>query len=215
MAGVIAAPRDGLSVAGVAWGSNLLSVRQSDGVANVSSGDAKQSVRIAAQGGAQVIVMGWQSMNWWWQVSDEIKYWHRNRPILFVAAAGTSGCGDGILDSNVVFPADMGEVVAVTGAALPRRRHPLRHPLRQAGGADRLPGRAHHGPARGGGGGDRRELQRHRRRRRDRRADLVAQPGDDARPAAAAALESGALYPNRNGSRGYGLVDARKAVAGS
>jgi serine protease len=215
MAGVIAAPRDGISVAGVAWGANLLSVRQSDGVANVSSGDAKQSVRIAAQGGAQVIAMAWQSMNWWWQVSDEIKYWHRNRPILFLGAAGTSGCGDGILDSNVVFPAEMGEVVAVTGQRYPDNV---------------IPCGIHYGkqveltayldvPTTG-----------------QATADVVGIGGSSNATAVVAGIaaltwshnphltrdqlrqrlwSSGALFPDRNGSRGYGLVDARKAVAGS
>lgn len=119
MAGIIAAPRDGQSVGGIAYRSSFVSVRQADGVAAVSSSDAKYSVRAAAQNGSQIIVMAWESLNWWWQVSDEIEYWHYNRPILFFGAAGTSGCWDGILDSNVVFPADMPEVVAVTGVSYP------------------------------------------------------------------------------------------------
>lgn len=40
------------------------------------------------------------------------------------APAGTSGCWDGILDSNVVFPADMPEVVAVTGVSYPAAASP-------------------------------------------------------------------------------------------
>ncbi len=119
MAGIIAAPRDGANVGGIAYRSNLVSVRQANGVAAVSSSDAKYSVRTAAQNGSQVVVMAWESLNWFWQVSDEIEYWHYNRPILFFGAAGTSGCWDGILDSNVVFPADMPEVVAVTGVTYP------------------------------------------------------------------------------------------------
>ena len=119
MAGIIAAPRDGVNVGGIAYRANLVSVRHADGVAAVSSSDAKYSVRGAAQNGSKVVVMAWESLNWWWQVSDEIEYWHYSRPILFMGAAGTSGCGDGILDSNVVFPADMPEVVAVTGVTYP------------------------------------------------------------------------------------------------
>ena len=119
MAGVIAAPDDGSGVIGVAWGANLINVRHADGVANVSSSDARASVRSAAQNGSKIVSMAWQSMNWWWQVSDEIKWWHYNRSILFVAAAGTSGCGDLIPDNNVVFPAEMSEVVAVTGISYP------------------------------------------------------------------------------------------------
>lgn len=119
MAGIIAAPRDGRSVGGIAYRSNFVSVRHGDGVAAVSSGDAKYGVRAAAQNGARIMVMAWESLNWYWQVSDEIEYWHYGSPILFFGAAGTSGCGDGILDSNVVFPADMPEVVAVTGITYP------------------------------------------------------------------------------------------------
>jgi subtilisin family serine protease len=119
MAGIIAAPRDGASVGGIAYRSNLISVRHANGVAAVSSSDAAASVRGAAQNGSQVVVMAWESLNWWWQVSDEIEYWHYGRQVLFLGAAGTSGCGDGILDSNVVFPADMPEVMAVTGITYP------------------------------------------------------------------------------------------------
>jgi subtilisin family serine protease len=124
MAGVIAAPDDSIGVISVAWGANLVNVRHADGVANVSSSDARASVRAAGQNGSRIVSMAWQSMNWWWQVSDEIKWWHHNRGVLFLAAAGTSGCGDLIPDNNVVFPAEMGEVVAVTGITYPDGRVP-------------------------------------------------------------------------------------------
>jgi subtilisin family serine protease len=119
MAGIIAAPWDGRNVAGIAYRASLVSVRHASGVAAVNSSDAAASVRLANQQGAQVIVMAWESLNWLWQVSDEIEYWHYGRQVLFFGAAGTSGCGDGILDSNVIFPADMPEVVAVTGITYP------------------------------------------------------------------------------------------------
>jgi subtilisin family serine protease len=119
MAGIIAAPWDGRSVAGIAYRSSLISVRHASGVAAVDASDAASSVRAANQYGAQVIVMAWESLNWMWQVSDEIEYWHYSRQVLFFGAAGTSGCWDGILDSNVIFPADMPEVVAVTGVTYP------------------------------------------------------------------------------------------------
>ncbi len=119
MAGIIAAPWDGQNVGGIAYRASLVSVRHASGVAAVSSSDAAASVRLANQHGAQVIVMAWESLNWLWQVSDEIEYWHYSRQVLFLGAAGTSGCWDGILDSNVIFPADMPEVVAVTGVTYP------------------------------------------------------------------------------------------------
>jgi subtilisin family serine protease len=214
MAGVIAAPHDGKNVLGVAWGANLISIRHADGVANVSSSAARQSVRIAAQNGAQVVSMAWQSMNWFWQVSDEIKYWHYRRPILFLAAAGTSGCGDLIPDNNVVFPAEMGEVVAVTGILYSDRRIPCgihygkqvellafldvpttgEHPtsIVSVGGSSNATGIVagiaalawSHEPS----------LTRDALRQRLR--------------------ESGDLFPTRDPRRGFGLVDAVKAVGG-
>jgi subtilisin family serine protease len=119
MAGIISAPWDGQSVGGIAYRASLVSIRHASGVAAVNSSDAAGSVRAANQYGAQVIVMAWESLNWLWQVSDEIEYWHYSRQVLFFGAAGTSGCWDGILDSNVIFPADMPEVVAVTGVTYP------------------------------------------------------------------------------------------------
>jgi hypothetical protein len=41
--------------------------------------------------GGKIVTMSWQSMNWWWQVSNEIEYWTNRHPndLLFFAAAGT------------------------------------------------------------------------------------------------------------------------------
>lgn len=214
MGGIIAAPRDGRSVTGVAWKSNLISVRQADGVAAVSSSDAKYSVRGAAQNGSDVVVMAWESLNWWWQVSDEIEYWHYNYPILFLGAAGTSGCGDGILDSNVVFPADMPEVVAVTGITYP-------------GGG--IPCGIHYGseveltayldvPSTGqytadvvgmGGSSNATAVM----------GGIAAlawsySPGLTRNQLRARLQQAGAYYPNRHSKEGYGLVNALKAVRG-
>lgn len=120
MAGQMAAPRNGQNAVGVAWGANLVSVRMAGGVLSVDSEAAKHSIRLAAQNihsrsGGKIITMAWQSVNWLYQVSDEIQYWYYNHPIFFIAAAGTSECDDPALDGNVVFPADQSEVFAVTG----------------------------------------------------------------------------------------------------
>ncbi len=53
-------------------------------------------------------------VNYLYQVSDEIKYWHYNFPILFIAAAGSDPTHV-VPDGNVTFPGDMGEPVTVTG----------------------------------------------------------------------------------------------------
>jgi subtilisin family serine protease len=214
MAGVLAAPDDGQGVQGVAWGANLVNVRHANGVANISSSAARASVRAAGQANSRIISMAWQSMNWWWSVSDEIRWWHRNRGVLFFGAAGTSGCGDLIPDSNVIFPAEMGEVVAVTGVSYPD------------GG---IPCGIHHGkqveltayldvPTSGRYTGE--------------VTSIGGSSNATAIVAGIAALawqanpsltrdqlrvrlqESAALYPYRSTTMGFGLVDAHEAVTG-
>ena len=214
MAGIIAAPWDGQSVGGIAYRSNLVSVRHSSGVAAVNSSDAKASVRLANQNGAQVIVMAWESLNWLWQVSDEIEYWHYSRQVLFFGAAGTSGCWDGILDSNVIFPADMPEVVAVTGITYP-------------GGG--VPCGIHHGsdveltsyldvPSTGqttgavvgmGGSSNATAVV-------GSVAALVwsRNPGMTRDQVRARLHQTARNYPTRNSEEGYGLVNAYRAVTG-
>ena len=214
MAGALAAPMDGNGVTGVAWGADLVSVRHADGVAAVSSSDAKYAVRGAAQNGSDVIEMAWQSLNWFWQVSDEIEYWHATRPILFVAAAGTSECGGLIFDDNVVFPADMPEVMAVTGVSYPD------------GG---LPCGIHYGsevevtayldvPTTGEFTGDLTGIGG------SSNASAVvsgiaalawsANPRWSRDELRARLQQAGAGYPNRDSRVGYGLVDALEAVTG-
>jgi serine protease len=212
MAGVIAAPHDGKGVIGVAWGANLVNVRHANGVANVSSSDARASVRAAGQAGSRIVSMAWQSMNWWWQVSDEIRWWHHNRGLLFLAAAGTSGCGDLIPDNNVVFPAEMGEVVAVTGISYPGGGMPcgihygsqveltafLDMPT-----TGRLPGEITSigGSSNATGvvaGIAALAWQAHPTLTRDQLRQRLQR--------------SGANFPTRNGREGFGLVDASRAV---
>lgn len=215
MAGIIAAPRDGANVGGIAYRSNFVSVRQADGVAAVSSSDAKASVRAAVQNGAQIVVMAWESLNWWWQVSDEIEYWHYSRPVLFMGAAGTSGCGDVIWDDNVVFPADMPEVVAVTGVTYP------------SGG---VPCGIHYGPEV--------ELTAYLDIPSTGRntADVVGMGGSSNATAVAGSVaalvwsrnpgltrdqlrarlqQTASYWPNRHPREGYGLINAYRAVSGT
>ena len=214
MAGIIAAPWDGQNVAGIAYRASLVSVRHASGVAAVSASDAAASVRLANHNGAQVIVMAWESLNWLWQVSDEIEYWHYGRQVLFFGAAGTSGCWDGILDSNVIFPADMPEVVAVTGVTYP-------------GGG--VPCGIHHGSDV--------ELTSYLDVPSTGRytADVVGMGGSSNATAVAGGIaalvwsrnptmtrdqvrarlqQTAQYYPSRNCEEGYGLMNALKAVRG-
>ena len=214
MAGIIAAPRNGQNVGGIAYRANLVSVRHANGVAAVSSSDAKYSVRGAVENGSRVVVMAWESLNWWWQVSDEIEYWHYSTPVLFLGAAGTSGCGDGILDSNVVFPADMPEVMAITGITYP-------------GGG--IPCGIHRGSDV--------ELTAYLDVPSTGRysADVVSMGGSSNATAVVGSIaalvwsynpgmtrdqlrarlqQSGSYYPSRHSEQGYGVVNALKAVRG-
>jgi subtilisin family serine protease len=124
MAGVIAAPRDGKTVSGIAYGASLISIHQADGTAKVDSDAAAEAIRIAGQNmywrnGGKIIVMAWQSLNWLYQVSDEIQFWYYNFPIFFIAAAGTDPVDVVVPNGNVTFPADQSEVFAVTGVDYP------------------------------------------------------------------------------------------------
>jgi subtilisin family serine protease len=111
-AGVIAAPRDGFGPVGVAWKSNLVATRIANGVVNVNSDDAQHGIRntlsaMEGEPGPKIVSMSWQSMNWWWQVSNEIDYWKGRYPsdLLFFGAAGTS-----LVDWQECTPAALGLV---------------------------------------------------------------------------------------------------------
>ena len=96
-AGVVAAARDGRGPVGVAWKSNLVATRTANDVLAVNSNDAQHAIRntlYAMDGvpGPKVVTMSWQSLNWWWQVSNEIDWWQNRHPnnLLFFGAAGTT-----------------------------------------------------------------------------------------------------------------------------
>lgn len=124
-AGIIAAPRNGISMVGVAYSSSLIGVFSYGGVVYPSSawGNAVSSIRTAASLGARVISMPWGLYDPFLgpvyspAVAAEISYWAApgaGRDVLFVGAAGTS---PPLLSQNwVVFPAAMPEVLAVSGA---------------------------------------------------------------------------------------------------
>lgn len=116
MAGVLAAPLNGYGVVGVAWKSNLASIRQANTVMDVNSNDAQQAIRDAAIHGATVIVTAWQSINWMNAVENEIELWYYGYDRMFVGAAGTWKPCDLTSSNNVIFPAEMVEVLAVSPA---------------------------------------------------------------------------------------------------
>jgi hypothetical protein len=115
LASVVAAPRNGASIVGIAWKADIVSVRQDDDVLNLSVNDAAMAIRLAAQNNSRIILLAWGSHDYWSTISDEIQYWYYSslQP-LFIGAAGTStGCDQPGRD-NVIFPADLGFVMAVS-----------------------------------------------------------------------------------------------------
>jgi hypothetical protein len=218
MAGIIAAPRDGNTVSGIAYGANLISIHQANGVATVDSDAAAQSIRIAAQSmywrqGGKIIVMAWQSLNWLYQVSDEIQYWYYNYPIFFIAAAGTDPATV-VPNGNVTFPADQSEVFAVTGVDYPSgmvcdRCH-YGSPVQLAAYVRQPTTGEHAGQvaAIGGSSGATAVV-----------AGVAAQvwsryPWYTVSDLRARLRFSGHLSPNRSGDIGWGVVNAHKALGG-
>lgn len=111
MAGVIAAPRDGRGVMGVAWGANLLSVRVDDDVFLTNVAATRLGIRRASDLGARVISLALGTEAYYSSIADEIAWHYYNRDRLFFAAAGTSGCGPGL--HSVVFPGSLETVTTV------------------------------------------------------------------------------------------------------
>jgi subtilisin family serine protease len=121
-----AGPNDGKNSVGVAWKSNLVMVRHDFDVfadpfypGGVSDAyQAGQAISRAGENGAKIIAMAWGAAESSPYISDIIDSWHYGaNQVLFVGAAGTSGC-DLYLDwlkDEIPFPARKGEVVAVTG----------------------------------------------------------------------------------------------------
>lgn len=117
VAGVIAAPMNGTSVVGVAWKANLASAHHSSQLGNVSATDAQQAIRDVGEHGARVVELAFQSVNWLNAVEDEINYWWWWRDVVFVGAAGTYTASCYFQSSNnVMFPAEMDAVIAVSAA---------------------------------------------------------------------------------------------------
>lgn len=112
------APRDGQNIVGVAYQANAYAVRALDSPLGGPGqwGEIREGVRRAALN-ADIVSM---SFGWSWgnsSVASTIRQYYynpkpsTNRRVLFIAAAGSDTQWLG----NVSFPADMDEVVAITG----------------------------------------------------------------------------------------------------
>jgi hypothetical protein len=115
MASVIAAPMNNNNIMGVAWRASLAAIRHDGDIRNgLDVSDTRQAIeRAAGQYGSRVIAMAFQSADYFSSVSDEIRLWY-SRGVLFIGAAGSNLTCTNV--NQIVFPAEMDEVFAVTGA---------------------------------------------------------------------------------------------------
>jgi subtilisin family serine protease len=98
----------------VAWKSNLYSFHHADDTWGLSGWDAALGVSGSINAGAKIVTMAFQVQGSSDVIADWIRYGYYQHDMLFIGAAGTSGWF--LPNSNVVFPAEMAEVFAVTGA---------------------------------------------------------------------------------------------------
>jgi subtilisin family serine protease len=113
LAGVMAAPKNGRHVVGVAWGANLFSYMTGADLIP-SAWEAENGIRESARAGAKVILMAWGTGFAANNVNAEIDYWY-GQGVSFVGAAGTWPCDLGY-SNNVLWPAEKREVIAVSPA---------------------------------------------------------------------------------------------------
>lgn len=124
MAATIAAPYDGLSIVGVAWRSNLITIRAlGNPLSEWDGGTTLTAIQMAADMGANIISMGFGQATWSNAMADIIRYNYYSRNVLFVAAAGTAIC-PGFFGASIAFPARMEEVIAVTARSTVGDIHP-------------------------------------------------------------------------------------------
>ena len=121
-ASVLFAPREGVNVVGVAYGSNGVAIR---GLGGVMFGlqqfrAVRRSIDRAGER-AKIVSMSFGSIYHYDSIEDRIQYWYYPDPpqqpkeVLFIGAAGTFPQGVGSGSDGAVFPASIAEVVAVTG----------------------------------------------------------------------------------------------------
>jgi hypothetical protein len=115
IAGIVAAPRDGRNVVGVAWKADLITVHTHDSVlvGGIDSIALALGIRMARADGARIFTMAFGSPFYSDFLSDVIRfeYYRTDLPeAIFVAAAGSLVCALG-----VVWPAKLPEVIAVAG----------------------------------------------------------------------------------------------------
>lgn len=112
MASVVAGPRNGTGMLGVAWGADLYGVRVDDDVLLSEVDATRMGIRRAASV-ARVVTLAFGTPFFYSSISQELDYWYFNTEAIIFAAAGTSPCWQPL--KNVTFPGLLNTVITVTG----------------------------------------------------------------------------------------------------
>jgi hypothetical protein len=214
MAGVITAPRNGTSTVGVAHEADLIAVRFTDGVVDVDAWNAVLAIDHIGGGhgdlsSRRILPMAWRSAPSG-TLNDWIDYYY-NRGVLFIGAVGQSTCLNPF--RGVAWPARKDNVIAVAGVEdnndLPCRMH--RGPETDMAALMDFPVPGEY---------------------TGQIAEIKESSSATAVVAGVAALvwarypwftrdqvrdrlyQSGRHYPNRDERRGYGIINALRAVGG-
>lgn len=110
MASVVASPRNGYGMLGVAWGANLYAVRVDDDVVLTEVEATRLGIRRAAEQ-SQVVAMAFGTWAYYTSIAQEIDYWYFNSDRVMFAAAGTYPCWDPV--KVVSFPGTLSTVLTV------------------------------------------------------------------------------------------------------
>lgn len=115
LAGVMTAPRNGQSILGVAWAANLVSTYHGDDLV-ASEPAAQLGIRNAVDAGAKVIEMAFGTVTHYSAVINEIQRGYYNFDVVFVGAGGTWAKCFWTNSNEILFPAELPEVIAVSPA---------------------------------------------------------------------------------------------------
>ncbi|WNM37127.1 type VII secretion-associated serine protease mycosin [Micromonospora halotolerans] len=112
MAGIIAARNAGSDgVTGIAPGARILPIKTKPGKGEISEAASAQGIRMAVDGGAKVVNLSYGSMGAASADEEAAIRYALDRDVVVVAGAGNTARGD----SEVISPANVSGVIAVTG----------------------------------------------------------------------------------------------------
>lgn len=115
LAGVIAAPRNGLNVVGIAYGASLYSADFGESTVSWNAWNVENAIRVAGEAGSKVMNMAFGTGIAYNNIDAEINRWF-GMGVTLVGAAGTWEPCYIANSNNVLWPAEKEEVIAVSPA---------------------------------------------------------------------------------------------------